>query len=296
MDRRSPQRRRGDELLLKAEGDGWVDRELLQSEMAKWVLPGQAHRAAAALRKTDDSPRHLDPLLVGQNKLAQVALQNAVGKGAWIRDGGRVRHRDWEPAEYGAEQARADVEVLAAYKAEGERLGIPEVITRMHANRGWLLLGYGSWQELCDAEFGGVRVWGTVGERREVVAELSASGLSTRAIGAALGVSVGTVHADQSGVQNRTPENASVAGLDGKTYPKPTKRTRKRPTTSRRQRFWNSNDAAEECAILEQEKGERLEEIRDRLDFIIDKRKKDAAKRKRRHDPADNVVPLRKAT
>jgi transposase-like protein len=54
-------------------------------------------------------------------------------------------------------------------------------------------------------------------ERLEVVKALREDEHSTRAIAGALGVSVGTVHDDLSGVQVRTPER--VRGLDGKSYP-----------------------------------------------------------------------------
>lgn len=53
-------------------------------------------------------------------------------------------------------------------------------------------------------------------ERRVLAAELRRRGLSLRVIGDALGVSVGTVHNDVSGVQDRTPER--IAGADGKRY------------------------------------------------------------------------------
>ncbi len=75
--------------------------------------------------------------------------------------------------------------------------------------------------------------------RREIVAELRASGKSTRTIAATIGVSKSTVHSDieaaESGVQNRTPDSSKtqgkapdddkkpastgkVTGSDGKTY------------------------------------------------------------------------------
>ena len=81
--------------------------------------------------------------------------------------------------------------------------------------RDWLALGYESWDTMCDAEY---RV-GLVlprSERPEIVADLRAEGMSTRAIAAAVGASKSTVHDDLSGVQNRTPE--PVVGIDGKTY------------------------------------------------------------------------------
>lgn len=88
--------------------------------------------------------------------------------------------------------------------------------------RDWLALGYKSWDDMCDAEY---RI-GLVlpkDERPAIHAELRAEGMSTRAIAAATGVSVGTVHSDLAGVQDRTP--APVTGMDGKTY-QPTQPTR----------------------------------------------------------------------
>ena len=51
-------------------------------------------------------------------------------------------------------------------------------------------------------------------QRRELVGYLAGEGMSQRVIADVVGVSVGTVNADLSGAQNRTP----VVGRDGKTY------------------------------------------------------------------------------
>ena len=51
----------------------------------------------------------------------------------------------------------------------------------------------------------------------EVVGELRAAGMSTRAIGDAVGVDPQTVLNDLGRVENSTP--VAVVGLDGKTYP-----------------------------------------------------------------------------
>ena len=53
-------------------------------------------------------------------------------------------------------------------------------------------------------------------QRAEVVAKLRERGWSLRRISEAVGASVGTVHAQLSGVQDRTPER--VEGADGKAY------------------------------------------------------------------------------
>jgi len=90
----STPRKRGDALLLAAPGDGWVSRETVIREMARFVMPGPAVRRVTARRKNAEDPRHLDPLWVGQRDIAQTALKNAVRNGTWVRDGERVRHRD----------------------------------------------------------------------------------------------------------------------------------------------------------------------------------------------------------
>ena len=54
-------------------------------------------------------------------------------------------------------------------------------------------------------------------QRAEVMQSMRADGMSLRQIAEATGASVGTVHKDTAGVQNRTP--ARVNGKDGKSYP-----------------------------------------------------------------------------
>lgn len=128
---------------------------------------------------------------------------------------------------YDADDAEADLAALADYKAEGERLGIPQIIQRMHQHRGWTLLGYDSWQSMCDAELGGVRLWTSVEDRREAVRQMTEAGMSTRAIGGALGVNNATVARDQQAtVANATVgDSTSVIGLDGRTRTYPTRPT-----------------------------------------------------------------------
>ena len=126
---------------------------------------------------------------------------------------------------YTDEDAAHDVATLAHYKDMGERLDVLGCLTRLIDGRGWALLGYDSWQQLCDERLGGMKLWSDIAERRELVAHLSGEGVTVRAIGQALGVGVGTVHRDQqAGVPNGTPdaepaEPRQVTGLDGKKYP-----------------------------------------------------------------------------
>jgi len=100
------------------------------------------------------------------------------------------------------------------------------LISQAYTTRAWSALGYASWDEYCTREFGTSRLRLPREERSEVVSSLRESGLSLRAIAAATGDSLGTVQAESSGVQNRTPapdaEPAqSITGTDGKTYQRP---------------------------------------------------------------------------
>lgn len=81
--------------------------------------------------------------------------------------------------------------------------------------RDWLALGYATWEEMCEAEYP-MALAIRREERPEIVADLRAEGMSTRAIAAATGVSNATISRDLSGVTDVTPE--PVTGTDGKTY------------------------------------------------------------------------------
>ncbi len=98
------------------------------------------------------------------------------------------------------------------------RTGLTELlplIAEAYERRAWLALEYATWDAYCDAELRGVRV--PVGHRHEAVAGLRGAGMSTRAIGSALGVSHQTVANDlASGVKSLTPEE--IVGTDGKRY------------------------------------------------------------------------------
>lgn len=108
---------------------------------------------------------------------------------------------------------------LKAYKDEGERRGIPEVIAELHAGQGWKALNYATWGEACDAIMGGWRLQIPREDRREIVGDLREQGMSTRAIGSALGVHHVTVQNDlKAGGESSPPAPQPVTGLDGKTY------------------------------------------------------------------------------
>ena len=90
-------------------------------------------------------------------------------------------------------------------------------LVALYRGRAWLAFGLASWEALCDRDLGGVRIALPRDERREAVAELREAGLSTRAIGAALGVHKDTVRNDLAGGESSPP--APVTGRDGKVYP-----------------------------------------------------------------------------
>lgn len=106
-------------------------------------------------------------------------------------------------------------------------------IKRLYQGRAWIPLGYGSWEAMCLAEFGDRQVRLSRPERQEAVAELSDAGMSTRAIGAAVGAGQATVLRDlHAGEPNGSPaddevidaeiveEPPPVTGRDGKHYPR----------------------------------------------------------------------------
>lgn len=104
--------------------------------------------------------------------------------------------------------------------ATADRLA--DLAIEAYTGRAWLSLGYASWEAFTAAEIQLPKLGRD--ERRELVASLRSAGMSTRAIGSAIGVSDGTVRNDiGSGAQNYAPEQPDkVVGADGKTY-KPTR-------------------------------------------------------------------------
>ena len=120
--------------------------------------------------------------------------------------------------DYLMDRQRAE-ELLGDLRRSGEVFIVGMV--EMWRGQGWLALGYSSWDDLCDSELRGMRVNLPIESRREVVAELTDEGMSTRAIGSALGVSEETARRDQRATN---VARAPTVGLDGKTYqPRPTR-------------------------------------------------------------------------
>lgn len=92
------------------------------------------------------------------------------------------------------------------------------LIAEAYQGRIWLALGYNDWHEYLVGEFGGPLRLGR-DERKAAVLELRQEGLSTRAIGGALGVSDQTVRADLDEVREITQLPESIVGLDGRERP-----------------------------------------------------------------------------
>lgn len=86
-----------------------------------------------------------------------------------------------------------------------------------YAERDWEALGYDGWDAYVDGEFGAERLRLSPEHRQKAVVELRLAGLSTRAIGSAVGVDQRTVRRDlASGAASAAPE--PVQGIDGKAY------------------------------------------------------------------------------
>jgi hypothetical protein len=118
-----------------------------------------------------------------------------------------------------------------------------ELVQQAKESDAHVALGYSSWTSYLTDVFGEEPLRLARDVRRELVAELAAQGMSTRAIAPIVGVSHETVAQDIAPVRNLTPEVVinviaetgevvedeprQVTGLDGKTYttpaPKPDK-------------------------------------------------------------------------
>lgn len=113
------------------------------------------------------------------------------------------------------EEAREFVEQVRASVQD-----IKEWIVRAVKGRAWLALGYASWDEMCEAEFDGAVIRLPREDRREVVSSLREAGLSTRAIGSALGVDHKTVVNDIQSTGEFSPVGpGKVTSLDGRQRP-----------------------------------------------------------------------------
>lgn len=96
------------------------------------------------------------------------------------------------------------------------------LVKRAYEGRADRALGYANWHSYCAAELGGIRI--PLADRPTVVTELRREGMSTRAIGSALGVDAKTVRNDLASSGEKSPVE-TVISLDGRqrpaTQPKP---------------------------------------------------------------------------
>lgn len=122
------------------------------------------------------------------------------------------------------------------------------LIQEAYVTRTWAVLGYDSWDAYCSEEFGASRLRLPREERQEVVASLRESGLSTRAIASATGVSEGSVRNDlKAGAQNYAPaeERPRVQGADGRSYAPTRSAPTSRPTSVPEPDLISGNDWVE---------------------------------------------------
>lgn len=136
------------------------------------------------------------------------------------------------------------------------------LLEQAYATRAWTALGYDDWNAYCQAEFGTDRIALPKDRRVEVVTSMRETGMSTRAIAIATGLSQMTVVRDltpgesndspgtppakketvaapaaEVAQESRTTARPNVTGTDGKTYaaatPSPQPRHVKKPTNIR---------------------------------------------------------------
>lgn len=162
---------------------------------------------------------------------------------------GEILELDKAAAERRAERIRLRLDVITDNYA-----AVMPMIRESIEKRDDLALGYRSVGEYVADRFGGAltQLGGEV--RREVVQELTAAGMSTRAIAPVVGVSRQTIindRAAEAGVKDLTPDtepaepSAPVVGLDGKRYPKPEPAPEPKPAVRRRKPLPEAARAAE---------------------------------------------------
>jgi len=135
-----------------------------------------------------------------------------------------VAPADMQQAEARDRLARVKAHVTAAW----------DDLIALYQRRAWIALGHSSWDALCDAELDGTRIALPRQERRQVVGKMRDAGMSTRAIGQAVGVSYDTVQKDvKTTDRNLSDPPATVTSLDGRQRPatQPARKPNRRPLT-----------------------------------------------------------------
>ncbi|SLC06344.1 Uncharacterised protein [Mycobacteroides abscessus subsp. massiliense] len=94
-----------------------------------------------------------------------------------------------------------------------------DLIAKAYTQRAWAVLGYPTWDVYCEREFASTWFKLPRETRAEVVVSLRDSGLSTRAIAAATGVSQSTVQRELPAPPTESNDSvAPITGTNGKNY------------------------------------------------------------------------------
>jgi hypothetical protein len=117
-----------------------------------------------------------------------------------------------EEARVRAERIRSGMRVLAEWQND---------VIAAYAARDWTALGYETWDAYLDGEYGEHRVRLPRDQRREMVAGMAQAGMSSRAIGAAVGSSYATVQRDMEATDTNVSveEPRTILSLDGRERP-----------------------------------------------------------------------------
>lgn len=123
-----------------------------------------------------------------------------------------VQAPNTEEARARADRIRSGMRVLAEWQQD---------VIAAYAARDWEALGYETWDSYIDGEYGEHRVRLPREQRREIVAGMSAAGMSSRAIGSAVGSSYATVQRDLEATDTNVSlgESRTVLSLDGRERP-----------------------------------------------------------------------------
>lgn len=132
---------------------------------------------------------------------------------------------------------------------------IEAAVWALWEGRGWISLGYSSWNAMCDDKFKATFVRIPKDKRQEVVCSLAEKGMSTRAIGSAMGMSYKTVQRDMKAVGTNVPTER--IGTDGKTY---TRQERLEPSAATNEAAHRQEEDSAEFRRLIEERGESPEQ------------------------------------
>lgn len=123
-----------------------------------------------------------------------------------------VQAPNTEEARARADRIRSGMRLLAEWQQD---------VIAAYAARDWEALGYNTWDAYIDGEYGEHRVRLPREQRREIVAGMSAAGMSSRAIGSAVGSSYATVQRDLEATDTNVSvdEQRTVLSLDGRERP-----------------------------------------------------------------------------